>query len=659
MQSYRSGLSFKWWLEQPSHKTAWINHHMEQHFFRTPWAANGDKAAISETNNPDGTVSFNEGWGLDYEKDMDADAHAKAVERDAMNGILNAITVALRQYQTGAFPEFITAADNGGAAFAYGVGTVVRYRVTADVAFKSYVSLVDGNTAVPGGDTTQWQEFIYAEASDADTATGQSGVLIITPRRLKKVTDELQDKIEESINTSVTPFILPVGAIVMWGATVPPDGWIEVNGQAFNTADNPELFKLYPAGQVPDWRGRFVRAWDNGAGVDPDGGRGIGSEQFSAFEKHSHSAPLERSNDGLTGPQVIRGVYWPGKYTRITTNAGTSEEGAAETRPRNIAAMYIIKTDQAEEQDGAEYPTAIVVSPATGTIQAGSLRKFTGTILPASIAGGYVITWSIADATLGSIDASGMYTSTAGEAGEQTVIATVKTDNGTVTGTAIVTQNIWLTKIGLVVPDKMNEGESITAGLTFTPTNYTESVQYSSSDSSVLTFIEGDVEARGAGTATISVTGVYSGVVASKTIKVLPVEVVEEYLRIDANLSEIADAGEEDQQEARDNLGLGKLATKDSLEAADVGAVPQAKDSLPAETDLNSLTVPGDYFQNVSSSATAELNYPEEVAGALRVVGTGVDEGACRQFYWPYNSDKEYRRFAFGEPLEFSAWGEY
>jgi hypothetical protein len=39
--------------------------------------------------------------------------------------------------------------------------------------------------------------------------------------------------------------------------------------------------------------------------------------------------------------------------------------------------MYIIKTDQAEEQEWGEYPTAIVVSPATGTLQAGENRQFT------------------------------------------------------------------------------------------------------------------------------------------------------------------------------------------------------------------------------------------------------------------------------------------
>ncbi len=632
---------------------------MEQVFFRVPFASNGDTSNIPESVTSDGSVNWPQGWPLDYEKDMDADTNAKPVEREVMNFMFNAVTVALRQYQTAAFPEFITPANNNGSAFPYSVGTVIRYRATNAATFRNYVSLVDNNTSTPGSDAAKWQEFIFAEASEQETTQGTSAVKIITPRRLKKVTDGLEEKIEESINTTVTPFILPVGAITLWAGRTPPDGWIELNGQAFDASENPELFKLFPSGRVPDWRGRFIRAWDNGAGIDPDASRDNGSEQMSAFEKHDHTSPVERASDGLVGPRAIRGVYWPGKYTRITTNAGTSEEGGDETRPRNIAAMYIIKTDQAEEQEGVEYPTAIVVSPATGTIQAGENRQFTGTILPASVSAGYVISWSVADASLGSINGSGLYSSTAGKAGEQTIIATVQTEAGTVTGTATVTQQIWLTKIELVAPDEMSEGDTFTAGIVFTPLNFTEPVQYSSSDSSVLTFIDGEIEARSGGTATVAVTGINSGVSASITIRVIAAEVIEEYLRIENNLSEIATAGEESQAEARDHIGLGELATRDSLSAEDVGAAPMATDSLPQDQDLDELTTPGDYFQSVSSNATADNHYPEETAGAVRVVATGVSQGACRQFYWPYNSTKEYRRCGYGEPLEFSEWDEY
>ncbi|MEM5491488.1 phage tail protein, partial [Enterobacter cloacae] len=97
-------------------------------------------------------MSWSEGWPEDYEKDMDADAHAKAVEREVMNFMFNAVTLALRQYQTAAFPEFITAADNGGSPYPYAAGTVVRYRAGSGEPFNNYVSLTDNNTGTPGAD---------------------------------------------------------------------------------------------------------------------------------------------------------------------------------------------------------------------------------------------------------------------------------------------------------------------------------------------------------------------------------------------------------------------------------------------------------------------------------------------------------------------------
>ncbi|HGM7254613.1 pyocin knob domain-containing protein [Serratia marcescens] len=150
-----------------------------------------------------------------------------------------------------------------------------------------------------------------------------------------------------------------------------------------------------------------------------------------------------------------------------------------------------------------------------------------------------------------------------------------------------------------------------------------------------------------------------SGKSARRVVKVTAAPVVSEFLAIKNNLSEIADAGTKAQEESQKNLGLGKLAAKDAITAKDAGAVPVADKTLPAGTNLNAITEPGEYFQNVTSNATLAQNYPEAVAGALKVFRTGVDVGACRQVYMPYNSTVEHRRYAFGDPLVFSAWKAY
>lgn len=172
---------------------------MKQKFYKTPFAENGDKADIAEKATSDGTVSYQEGWSVDYQRDMEIDKNAKAVERDVMNGILNDITSNIKQYQTMAFPEFITSEDNDGTPFLYTAGTVVSYRQNETEDFKNYVSLVDNNSSTPGEDSEKWQEFIFAEATYNEIKNGTSKTKMITPRRLKKATEELEEKISETL----------------------------------------------------------------------------------------------------------------------------------------------------------------------------------------------------------------------------------------------------------------------------------------------------------------------------------------------------------------------------------------------------------------------------------------------------------------------------
>ncbi len=64
-----------------------------------------------------------------------------------MNGVSNAVTGAIRQYQTNGYSEWITTANNNGVAFGYDAGVVVSYNESL------YLSHVTGNTA-------KWQPYI-------------------------------------------------------------------------------------------------------------------------------------------------------------------------------------------------------------------------------------------------------------------------------------------------------------------------------------------------------------------------------------------------------------------------------------------------------------------------------------------------------------------
>jgi len=143
----------------------------------------------------------------------------------------------------------------------------------------------------------------------------------------------------------------PAGTVIMWSTNTPPAGYLECNGSAINRAAYASLFAVigttYGAGNgtttfnLPDLRGEFIRGWDNGRGVDP--GRSLGSNQSHELYIHSHGLADNTSssqNDFFGGSTNNYGLA---QFS--TNNYGTTNTtGGAETRPRNVALMYCIKT---------------------------------------------------------------------------------------------------------------------------------------------------------------------------------------------------------------------------------------------------------------------------------------------------------------------------
>jgi hypothetical protein len=157
----------------------------DQKFFGVPFAFGGDQSAVPDATQPDGSVSFTEGWGFDYQRDLATDPAAKPVDRSAENYLMFVVTQAIGALQRVGIPEWITPANNGGVALAYPKYAQVRYSATTPgVTFETYVSTVDGNTSVPGADNN-WQPIASIVAAAADVVAGTSSRLIVTPVSLK------------------------------------------------------------------------------------------------------------------------------------------------------------------------------------------------------------------------------------------------------------------------------------------------------------------------------------------------------------------------------------------------------------------------------------------------------------------------------------------
>ena len=114
--------------------------------------------------------------------------------------------------------------------------------------------------------------------------------------------------------------------------------------------------------QPPDYRGYFLRGWDQGSGIDPDAGtrtdRGdgttgdeVGTIQADEFESHRHRyyGDDDDSGSGNIGWATAGGsshdfFYW------------TNDTGGSETRPININVLYCIKSTDGSGGGGESFP---------------------------------------------------------------------------------------------------------------------------------------------------------------------------------------------------------------------------------------------------------------------------------------------------------------
>src|ERR1700744_1846305 len=120
-------------------------------WFRFPFAVAGDLTTIPDPTQGDGSISYDQGFGPDYQLDPATNPSALDIPRQQTNQLFNDITTALQYIQTGVAPAWIDATTNGGTAYSYPIGAHVLY--TDGFVYESYVA---ANTATPGPGSNSW-----------------------------------------------------------------------------------------------------------------------------------------------------------------------------------------------------------------------------------------------------------------------------------------------------------------------------------------------------------------------------------------------------------------------------------------------------------------------------------------------------------------------
>ncbi|MCP3921896.1 MAG: tail fiber protein [Desulfobacterales bacterium] len=151
---------------------------------------------------------------------------------------------------------------------------------------------------------------------------------------------------------SLTGFVTP------WPTSNVPAGFLSCNGASVSRTTYEKLFSVIGTGygsvdsthfNLPDYRGEFLRGWDNGAGNDPDRlsrtNRGDGTTKDNVGTKQSHQYETHTHPNVVRTPGNITFVDANGSHTTANTQGQvTGPSGGNETRPRNVSVQYIIKT---------------------------------------------------------------------------------------------------------------------------------------------------------------------------------------------------------------------------------------------------------------------------------------------------------------------------
>ena len=239
-------------------------------FFKYAFAQSGDKTTIPQDQDPQGRVSYQQGFGGAYSKDPAADGYP--ILRDNFNQLMFDTTNAIRQLQI-----------NGGNLWSAEIATNGGYPAGAVVLVKMQMNgVVDS-----GGSFTQNLNYYQPVVSMKDANTDEPTTLNLLKSWWALDGNPLFGVITRLSNAGLT--------------AQTPSGYLEIGGAnpstKYNFRDYPRIQRALTSGygseyfrnngdntfSIVDLRGRFPRLWSNGGSIDS--GRAFNALQGDAIRE--------------------------------------------------------------------------------------------------------------------------------------------------------------------------------------------------------------------------------------------------------------------------------------------------------------------------------------------------------------------------------------
>lgn len=132
---------------------------------------------------------------------------------------------------------------------------------------------------------------LVMSSTDAIILKIDPSVVLATRQYVDEAVTEVRDYADTLINQHLADgSVLPVGVPIPWPTDMPPDGYVVMQGQPFDTSEYQRLAQAYPSGIIPDMRGQTIKG-------KPDN-RDVLSYEDDTIKSHAHDATVTETDLG-------------------------------------------------------------------------------------------------------------------------------------------------------------------------------------------------------------------------------------------------------------------------------------------------------------------------------------------------------------------------
>ncbi len=342
--------------------------------FKIPFATQGDRTAVPDDVQADGSLSYTQGYGYDYERDQATDPAAKDIEREKMNSIFHDITGAVGEIQAFGMPVW---AEEGKP---YAIRSVVYHNK------KAWQSKIENNNTEPAAGVAWTELKADVTAEDVGAYTKVEANLKFQPVGNYADKNEVNGKLAKDQNGADIPdkpkFIENLGLLEKFA----DKKRFDTNGSftlmfsedrkfslqlgnhgyltLYNLALDKTVMSWSPSGELVSGVIGFDRVSELKSAAKKDVGNGVGQIPDMSF------FPLS----GI-GTDNLIATFPNGLIIQVfkRTLANKAAAGEIETRfqsypmafPRGTAAVFCTKTSYAQTLVSCENTTATGFSAVT------------------------------------------------------------------------------------------------------------------------------------------------------------------------------------------------------------------------------------------------------------------------------------------------------